>query len=367
MIIFRYLARNLLTNTLAVSAILMLVVVSGRFVKYLADAAAGKLDASVLLALLVYRLPGFFEVVLPLAFFLSILLAYGQLYVESEMTVLQACGMSQKTLMNYTLAVATLVALVVASFSLYISPSGFSKMDNLIKAQWQRGEVETLSPGKFYSLRADKGVTYTEAVSDDGVLSDVFLAQSATDAENQGMVIVIADNGYSRKSEATGESYLVLREGYRIQGAPGRADFQITKFEEFGQRLEPMRLGDSVDVQGIPTGRLLGSNSPEHRAMLQWRISLPVMVLVVTLLAVPLSKTDPRKGRFNKILPAVIIYVLYLLTLNAARGALEDGHQLGHIAMPLVHLVFVGLALFLMAMTGGWRWKKTSQTVGVVA
>lgn len=367
MIIFRYLARNLLTSTLAVSAILMLVVVSGRFVKYLADAAAGRLDASVLLALLVYRLPGFFEVVLPLAFFLSILLAYGQLYVESEMTVLQACGMSQKTLMNYTLAVAAVVAIVVASFSLYISPSGFGKMDKLIKAQWQRGEVETLSPGKFYSLRADKGVTYTEGVSDEGVLSQVFLAQSTNDADAQGMVIVVAEEGYSRKSEATGESYLVLRDGHRVQGVPGRSDFQITRFEEFGQRLEPMRLGDSVDVDGIPTSSLLGSNLPEHQAMLQWRISLPIMVLVVTLLAVPLSKTDPRKGRFNKILPAVIIYVLYLLTLNAARGALEDGNQFGAVAMPLVHLVFVGLALFLIALTGGWRWKKASRKAGVVS
>lgn len=367
MIIFRYLARNLLTNTLAVSAILMLVVVSGRFVKYLADAAAGKLDASVLLALLVYRLPGFFEVVLPLAFFLSILLAYGQLYVESEMTVLRACGMSQKTLINYTLIVAALVAIVVASFSLYVSPSGFSKMDKLVKAQWQRGEVETLSPGKFYSLRADKGVTYTEEVSEEGVLSDVFLAQSTGDADSQGMTVVVADKGYSRKSESTGESYLVLRDGYRIQGAPGRADFQITRFDEFGQRLEPMRLGDSVDVEGIPTRNLLGSADPEHQAMLQWRISLPIMVLVVTLLAVPLSKTDPRKGRFTKILPAVITYVLYLLTLNAARGVLEDGSALGAIAMPVVHLLFVVLALILITTADDYRWKKTSQTAGAVS
>src|SRR5690606_3035870 len=95
---FRYLARNVLLNTIGVAAVLMLVVVSSRFAKYLEVAATGKIDASVLFAIIGFRLPGFFELVLPLAFFLSILLAYGQLYVDSEMTVLHACGISQKRL-----------------------------------------------------------------------------------------------------------------------------------------------------------------------------------------------------------------------------------------------------------------------------
>jgi lipopolysaccharide export system permease protein len=356
LIIFRYLARNLLANTLAVTAVLMLVVVSGRFVKYLADAAAGRLDASVLLALLVYRLPGFFELVLPLAFFISILLAYGQLYVESEMTVLEACGMSHHKLIGYTLAVSLLIAAVVGCFSLYVSPSGYERMDSLIKAQWQRGEVETLSPGRFYTLRSNKGVTYAEEINDEGVLSNVFLAQGDDRAESRGMVIVLASNGYSRKSEQTGESYLVLKDGRRIQGMPGQPDFQVTTFEEFGQRLEPMRVGDRVEVDAIATQSLWHSSEPDHIATLYWRLSLPVMVLVVTLLAVPLSKTNPRRGRFSKILPAVILYVLYLLTLNSARGLIEDGGGLSLAMMPAVHGLFLAIALVLIGITyGGFR------------
>jgi lipopolysaccharide export system permease protein len=361
-IIFRYLARNLIANTLAVTAVLMLVVVSGRFVKYLADAAAGRLDASVLLALLVYRLPGFFELVLPLAFFISILLAYGQLYVENEMTVLQACGMSYKRLMSYTLAVAGLVALVVASFSLYVSPSGFDRMDKLINAQWQRGEIETLSAGKFYSLRANRGVTYSEEISKDGVLTNVFLAQQGDRADTRGMVIVVADHGYSRKSDKTGESYLVLREGHRIQGVPGQGDFQVTSFDEFGQRLEPMRIGERVEVDAIPTNALWGATDPQYQATLHWRLSLPVMVMIVSLLAVPLSKTNPRQGRFNKILPAVILYVVYLLTLNSARGAIEDESSLAEVLMPLIHVLFLAVALVIMGFTYGW--KRSNQEKG---
>ena len=59
--------------------------------------------------------------------------------------------------------------------------------------------------------------------------------------------------------------------------------------------------------------------------MLQWRLSIPVLVLVVTMLAVPLSRTNHRKGRFGKLLPAIVLYFTYLVALNAMRDALESG------------------------------------------
>jgi len=148
-IIFRYFARNVLASTVAVCAVLMLVIVSSRFVKYLADAASGKLDPSVLFAIIGYRLPGFLELVLPLAFFLSILLAYGQLYVDSEMTVLQSCGMGENTFVRYTLVFALLIAGIVAWLSLAVSPAGLAKAEELFNdsraflqpAGWQGGDL----------------------------------------------------------------------------------------------------------------------------------------------------------------------------------------------------------------------------------
>src|SRR3990167_4219270 len=75
-IIFRYLARDLLATTAAVATVLLLVVMSSRFVQYLADAAEGKIDPSVIFAIMGYRMPAFLELILPLAFFLAVLLSY---------------------------------------------------------------------------------------------------------------------------------------------------------------------------------------------------------------------------------------------------------------------------------------------------
>lgn len=356
MIIFRYLARNVLSNTLGVAAVLMLVVVSSRFVKYLAEAAAGKLDASVLLAIIGFRMPGFFELVLPLAFFLSILLAYGQLYVNSEMTVLHACGISQKNLVAFTLTVALLVSGVVASLCLFVSPAGISRVEELINAQKLRGEVESLTPGRFYALRADRGVTYAEDISTEGTMSDVFLAQSRGDGINRkDMVIVVAKSGFSSKSSLTGESYLVLRDGQRIQGNPGQADFQITRFEEFGQRLDPVILGETGEMDAMPTWKLMASGDPRYLAALQWRLSLPVMVLVVALMAVPLSRTNPRQGRFARIIPAIVLYLAYLLALNGMRGAVEEQQPFARWGMAGVHGLFLLVAIALQILGGEWR------------
>ncbi len=361
MIIFRYLVREVLTTTAAVCAVLMLVVVSSRFIKYLADAAAGKLDPGVLFAIIGYRLPDFLELVIPLAFFLSILLAYGQLYVGSEMTVLRACGMSEKTLVGYTLVIAVVVSALVGWLSISVGPTGLAKAEEIFNAQKRRGEIEGLSPGRFYSLRGGRGVTYAETISQEGRMGNVFLAQADENgADNRGLVIVVAREGFSRQSETTGENYLVLQNGQRIQGIPGQPDFQITDFAEYGQRLEPVKPWElRAESEAMLTGQLLESDDPEHRAAVQWRFSLPVLVIVVALMAVPLSKTNPRQGRYVKILPAILLYVAYLLSLNAARGAVEEGRLPLWPGLWWVHGVFLLVALLLMAISTGWRpWRR---------
>src|SRR5450830_1831533 len=121
LIVFRYLSREVLITLSAVSAVLLVITMSGRFVKFLAQAASGQLDPGSLFLIMGFRLPGFLQLILPLGLFLGILLAYGRLYLESEMTVLSATGMSQQRLLGMTMAPALLVALLVAWISLSLA------------------------------------------------------------------------------------------------------------------------------------------------------------------------------------------------------------------------------------------------------
>lgn len=356
-IIFRYLARDLLATTAAVALVLLMVVMSSRFVQYLADAAEGKIDPNVIFAIMGYRLPAFLDLILPLAFFLAVLLSYGRLYQDSEMTVLHACGVSQMRIAAYTLAVALVVAGIVASLSLWLSPQGMARAELLIDAQKVRGEFDAMEGGKFYPLRGGKGVSYTEQIREDGHMEKIFLVEAGADAAGEPrMVIVVAERGEPKRSDQGQAAYLVLSNGHRYQGVPGRADFEVTQFAEYGQRLpKPTPRNRPGWSESVPTSILRRSTDPEHVAALQWRYSTALLVLVVTLMAVPLSRTDPRKGRFAHILPAVFLYIAYLVSLNAARGAVEAGAVSPALGLWWIHLLFLGIGAGLMLWWTGWR------------
>jgi lipopolysaccharide export system permease protein len=358
MIIFRYIAKDILVTTTAVTLILMLVIISSRFVKYLAQAAAGQLDANILFAIIGYRVPGFLELILPMAFFLAVLLVYGRMYVDSEMTVLYACGVSPSKMMFYTFIVACLVAVLVAWLSFSVSPTGLAKAEALLNAQNSRGEFDSLESGKFYSLRGGRGVTYAEEVAEDGTMQDIFLAEPGDkESEDPARVVVFAAKGQPQQDDGNDERYLVLDNGYRIRGVPGRTDFQITSFEQYGQRLAKPGPEERrrEKASTLTTEQLISSDAPAHRAALQWRFSVPLLVLVVNLISVPLSRTTPRQGRFIKIFPAMIFYILYLLSLNSARGAIEEQNQVIPYGLWWTHLIFVILGVVLIAWDRGWR------------
>ncbi len=353
MLIFRYIARDLFASTLAVSFVLLLVVVSGRFVKYLAQAAAGQLDASVLLAVMGYRIPEFLVLIVPLGFFLGILLTYGRLYIENEMTVMTACGMSQGRLVSYTLAIAVIIAALAGWLSLYVTPDGLAKSEGLLLAQKQRAEIENILPNQFLVSEKGSGVTYTEEVTPDGELRRLFFAERAyQESGRERLALVVAEKAFQWKGQPDEPGYLVLENGYRIEGAPGEADYRVTHFAEYGQRLAITNEDRKPTVDVLSTDQLWQSPSQSHIAALQWRLSVPILVLVVSLMAIPLSKTDPRQGRFNKLVPAILLYIIYLVALNAARGALEGGNSpqvFGRVVgLWGVHAVFVLLtcALF---------------------
>ena len=350
MIVFRYLSREVLVTLSAVSAVLLVIIMSGRFIKYLAQAASGALDPGVLFMIMGFRLPGFMQLILPLGLFLGILLAYGRLYLESEMTVLAATGMSQQRLVWITMAPAAVVSLLVAWLSFSLAPQGAEQFAKLINQQDAMTEFDTLVPGRFQTLRDGSRVTYTEQLSEDrSKLGGVFISEKRMSATNkdQGISVLVAEKG-RQEIKPDGTRYLILENGYRYDGNPGQADYRAIKYDTYGALLPKPEISDDVsDRDALPTRQLIGSDLPRERAELQWRISSPVLVFIVTLIAVPLSRANPRQGRFLKLLPAVLLYMAYLVILIAARGALEKGKLPLSLGMWWVHGIFllIGLAL----------------------
>jgi len=267
LIVFRYLSREVLVTLSAVSAVLLVIIMSGRFIKYLAQAAQGVLDPSVLFLIMGFRLPGFLQLILPLGLFLGILLAYGRLYLESEMTVLSATGMSNRRLLGYSMAPAAIVAVIVAWLSLGLAPQGVAEVAKIFNQQDAMTEFDTLVPGRFQAMKDGSRVTYTEGLSDDrgSGISSRGVPIPARERKRMDRhtelrsFVLVAEKG-RQVIQADGSRYLILENGYRYDGNPGQADYRATQYETHGVLLpKPSVSAEIGEREAVPTRELIGS------------------------------------------------------------------------------------------------------------
>ncbi|MFT7220149.1 MAG: lipopolysaccharide export system permease protein [Candidatus Azotimanducaceae bacterium] len=344
MILFRYFARETFATMFVVAAVVLVISIGWRFGGYLDRAAAGMMTSEILFALMVFRLPGFLELIVPVSFFLAIMLTYGRLYVDNEMIVLQACGMSTRRLMLLTLGMAAIVMFFTAVISLWLKPLGERQVERLLGSQENLTEFDTLAPGRFQTLSSGQRVTYTEDISREGELSRIFINEYQDDHirnEPRETATLIAKTGVTQVN-ANGERFLVLRDGTRYQGKPGIDNYRVIEYEEYGQ-LIPNQSDREIDRRrtAIPTLALIGNDDLEALSEWHWRISIVLMVPLIALLAIPLSRVNPRQGRFNRLVPAMVLCFVYIVMLSAARSALEKGDIPAGFGLWGVHGVFV--------------------------
>lgn len=349
MIIFRYLAREILLTMSAVAGVLLLVIMGSRFIRYFSNAAEGDIPASILGSLMMYHLPGFLELILPLSFFLGIMLAYGQLYLNSEITVLVACGTSPNRLLTVSLVPAALVAVLVGVCSLWLTPASALHNELMLEEQRSKIDFSSLAPGRFQEFGSGRIAYATEVAEDGRRLSEVFISerQKRSDGTPESAV-TRAELGYQVTDGDTGSRYLVLENGERYSVEAGTAEAERLEFGTYAVRLA--RASETVEMDAaefLKTGALFNSEDNEARAQLQWRLGAPLMVFVLTLLAMPLSKVNPRQGRFAKLLPAIFLYVAYLSLLLAAMDAIGSGSLPAAVGMWPIHGVFLLLGLLL--------------------
>lgn len=345
-VIDRYLLKEVALNWLAVTLVLWVIVLSNRLAGYLGEAAAGKLPGAVIFTLLGLKSIDYLVVLLPLTLYLGVLLALGRLYKDSEMAALGACGIGPAQLYRPLLSLAVIVALVVAVLSLYIAPRTAALGYEVRARAETMADITAISAGRFQESKNGNMVFYAERVSPDRQNLERLFVRS----ESNGVPsLLTAKRAHPARDEVTGDRFLVMEDGYRYQGTPGDPAYRIMKFARHGIRLDTMEvLTPSMKKSAAPTESLWGSSDARDIAELQWRLSLPLAAVSMVLLAVPLSRTTPREGRFGRLFVAVLVFIVYYNLLGTAQVWVEKG-VLGPLpGMWWVHVlpVLATLALF---------------------
>lgn len=329
-ILDRYLLRELALSFAAVGAVLLLVSLGDTVVAVLNQITRGKVPAELMFSLIALRAIDGLNVLLPLAVFLGVMLAYGRLYRDSEMAVLGAAGLDVRGLLRPLALLAIPLMLVLGLVSLWGAPAAVRLSQQLVAEANRSLLIAGLEAGRFVTLPGQEGVIYVGEMADDGTrFARMFVESEKLEADGSSQIsIITAERGELYRDTAGGDRYLALADGFRVEGVPGQDDFRLLRFARNDLRLpdngndEP---GEAIR-RAAPTAELWRSEEPLQRAELHWRLAPPLSALVLALLAVPLSRSNPRQPRYAGLIVAILAYVVYanLLALGRAWLAQEQ-------------------------------------------
>jgi len=329
-IVDRYLVRELLVSFLAAVAILLLVTVGATVADLLAKIARGRVAADLLLALIGLRTVDSLTLLVPLALFLGVQLAYGRLYRESEMAVFAASGLPVTGLVRPLLLLAVPMTLAMALISFWLAPAAVRQAQALQEEASRSLIVAGLEPGRFVELPNNDGVMYVDSMNADGTkFQKMFVASERTDAEagRTSLNVITAADGELYHDANGAERYLGLNDGFRVEGVLGQDNYRLMRYARNDVKLTDTEADANADSvkRSAPTTDLLASNDIVQRTEFQWRLAAPLSVLVLVLLALPLAKSSPREPRYARLLIALLSWVVYYNCLAIGRSKLSQG------------------------------------------
>ena len=396
MILRRYMTQQVASTTALVLGFLVVMMLGGRLIRYFGIAAEGNLDIGLLFTIIGYNLPYFLELILPLAFFIALMLVFGRLYVDQEMAVINASGVSRGRLGR--LMTTLILALFVgeAALSIVGKPWGVRSSENVWQQQALTSAFDLIRPNQFIS--SGNYHLYVGSLSDDKKqLQDVILIQSepekkgsaakndtAIDVENNinpetaeqlnipelpnalinntdisKDTITLAKRAEQVDMGNSGVTQLDLFQGRRYEVGAGSLKYNQVGFDRYRITLtessKEVITEDNIETQAIgplwqaATGNAqVGSNNAMRAAQgeLGYRLSLPWLMIIAPMLAVPLAQVRPRQGRWLRLFPSILLFVSCALGIISLKNAVGKG-SVSVWAYAWLILGFMALALYM--------------------
>jgi len=346
----RYLLKEVINGWLAVTLFLWLILVSNRLVRYLGDAVSGDIPPNIIFQLIGLKMVWYLVHVVPFALALGVVLGLGRLYRDNEMTVMSACGVGPWRIYKPLLAFGLVLAMVLAWMSLVVSPQVQAISYKLERVAKQQADLTVLGAGRFNELQKGRLTFYAERLSADKQhMENLFIVLRNKKGEQKLPQLLTAKSAYRKVDEETGDDFLVLVDGYRYEGKPGEANYRIMTFAEYGVRIDLPGDPEVEEIEStMSSAALVGSSNPKDVAELQWRLAMPVSVIVLLLLAVPLCKSSPRQGRYGRLVVAILLFVIYYNLLATAKYWVGEGKGPAAIGLWWVPVLPVLLTMILL-------------------
>lgn len=353
MIAQRYLIREILHSFFAVFAVLLVVAIAILFVGLLAEMSTSLFSSAFVFQLMALKLIGKLSILLPASLYLAILLTLGRFYSDSEIVAMWAGGIGPRYVNLGVFWLLLVFAVITAVVSLYLSPEALATRDIVLARAKAEAEISGVLPGRFIEFKNGEVVAYTETLSaDKREMENIFAKLTIDGSQN----LLVAKKAHFSGDEESAGRYIVLEDGYRYTGSPGSVDYTVYRFSKHSFRIDNNRPESIVSkANALRTVDLLRGPHRAYIAEFQWRISQPVSLVILGMLAVPLARTLPRQGKYTKIAMGIAVYFLYGNAVGVMQTFVERGDVGPLVGIWPVHVLMALIVAILLYVQSAGR------------
>jgi lipopolysaccharide export system permease protein len=324
----------------AILFILTALIFSSRLVGYFEQAASGSLNPDIIFSVIFLRLPDFLALLIPFAFFLSLLLVISELYRSNGIYAYFSAGVSRLRLIKHITPFFFITLITCALISIYLAPYSKALSKSLIAEQSYEDKLSMLQPETLVNL--DEAGSYLHFKSyDDAQMTDVtfFVQDDPSLSIIKAELLEISNQGNDMVLNfKNGSIYPDLNSSNKIDAS----------FKELTHSIGV----EDTSNKSFTLSKLLDYKNQSNFIQNQWNASIPIMLIALLLLSFVFGKENPRSGREGSLVTGVLIYIFYLSVLVAFRESYAENLNLFYHFLWPVHLVFLSFGSLLFWLDG---------------
>jgi len=336
-ILLKSLNFEVLLSTIGVLLIFFFLVVSSRFVGYFEQASEGLIDPSLVFKVVFLRFPDFITLLLPLSFFLGVIITVSRLYSDREIFGYLAGGLSENDLVKYLFPQAIFFFLITLSLSIFLAPYTKELSKEILSLDTIQEQFESVRPKELFSFNENDGFIHVEN-KENNILDEVIIFIQNDEYSS----LIIAENLIHE--DLSSKTNLDFKDGVLYQDIFNQNSSFVSYFGELSVPIN----NSKNTISGLSLSKLFDFSIKSSKSQTQWNLSIPLTIFVLLIYAVNFSKVEPRQGRFSVLVPSIFIYILYLSLLILARDSFDEGSIASQNYIWYVHLIFLLFAIFLL-------------------
>ncbi len=344
MIINKSFITEVLRTALAVTFVIISIFLVMRVMGFLSQAADGVIPVEGVFSLVGLKMVSYLDVMLPLMFYIALIMVLNRWYGDHEMAVLASAGVGLAHFLKPMSVLIFTLGSLVAFFSFYLTPLSIAKGYALEREYRESNEISGVITGKFVEAKDGNGVYFVEDYNrKTGNYENVFVYRASFDREG----VVVSRTAYRTEDERTQDQFLVLVNGTRYEGNPGQPDYRVVDFEKYAVRIEPRNQTKLyLPIRARKNSEIMNNPEPQYRSEWYWRIAKVFTLPVLALFALALSHVDSRRGKSTGMVLAFLVYLTYTNLLGYAVALIKKGDASSSLPIWIIHCTYFCLAVY---------------------